>query len=423
MAALANSNISTTLVANTLQVSSRNVGYLCSNQHGRINKWSKYKPVIWPYVNVDNLPHSTQHRGQGEDGRCGFPNVQWMYALDVCRYYVDGWMNIWYYQPPTGGASAPYRLGDFRGYDHNAVPFIASGIKEGSSERVYTIAGDGQKTWYFTTYNTGSNVWISDFVNANIGLTEDARICAIVCEGDLPTSPTSSAIKEIVKGSKITDAHISVTVDFTPYNHGNMTVAFALCYDAADTEYLALPTDENNAGYIRVLVDRSVTPCTISISQLGFTDSLGTLGSATQPIANYQSQQNAFRIDERGTLEIYLTIYTPSGVTGYFIPKGENPFQFNITYTSSNSSGSTSAVINNLHIQTIDGQPFNDDYTTSSNTNVTVVLRNIDPSDALFPSNVADGIMTIRLTDNRYSTTLQNALDQKSMYVNMVPWS
>ena len=33
----------------------------------------------------------------------------------------------WIYNRPTGGVNSPYRLGDFRGYEHLATPIAALG--------------------------------------------------------------------------------------------------------------------------------------------------------------------------------------------------------------------------------------------------------------------------------------------------------
>lgn len=96
--ALPNSNISTTLVGNTLGSSSRDVGTLCT--HPNINKWSKWKPVRssktepLTVTDIENL-------------KSGLNRVD-MYEVE--------------YLKPTGGATSPYRIGDFRNYNHAAIP-------------------------------------------------------------------------------------------------------------------------------------------------------------------------------------------------------------------------------------------------------------------------------------------------------------
>lgn len=45
----------------------------------------------------------------------------------------------WVYQPPTGGARSPYRLGDFRGYNHNALGPVD--IPGSVLEKFYSTSG------------------------------------------------------------------------------------------------------------------------------------------------------------------------------------------------------------------------------------------------------------------------------------------
>ena len=117
MAALS-TPINTTKVANTIQSSSRNVGVLCTAS--TINKWSKHKPIRYP--KVDGLLEK-EWRGTTADI---LQNI--IYGLKVGTGGMN-WKdlhntNYEYVGRPTGGANAPYRLGDFRGYDHDARPSL-----------------------------------------------------------------------------------------------------------------------------------------------------------------------------------------------------------------------------------------------------------------------------------------------------------
>lgn len=96
MAKLPLTNISTSLVATTIGVATQDVGGLCS--HPNVNKWSRYKPVNGPY----------------EHPTCGF-----LIGSTNLPLPDDLRADAWVYDKPTGGELAPYRLGDFRGYDHS----------------------------------------------------------------------------------------------------------------------------------------------------------------------------------------------------------------------------------------------------------------------------------------------------------------
>lgn len=110
--ALPNSNISTTLVGNTIGSGSRDVGTLCT--HPNINKWSKWKPV--QFDKTEGLTESDLI-----SVACGLSrNPQTQEIL---------------YRKPRGGTNNEYyRLGDFRNYNHLAVPpvnVVIVGVKGG----------------------------------------------------------------------------------------------------------------------------------------------------------------------------------------------------------------------------------------------------------------------------------------------------
>lgn len=96
--ALPNTNISVAMVKSELGAATNDVGQLCI--HPNVNKWSKWKPVrsnkIEPLTvtDIENL-------------KSGLNRVD-MYEIE--------------YLKPTGGTTSPYRLSDFRNYNHVAIP-------------------------------------------------------------------------------------------------------------------------------------------------------------------------------------------------------------------------------------------------------------------------------------------------------------
>ena len=104
--ALGTTNISTTLVRNTLGEDNNDVGLLCSSD--QINKWSLKKPasILTP---ANHSPAVQVLSGGGISSGHG-----------IYRKYPS--VNEIYYARPQGGATDPYRLGDFRGYNHSATP-------------------------------------------------------------------------------------------------------------------------------------------------------------------------------------------------------------------------------------------------------------------------------------------------------------
>lgn len=103
-------------VKSLLGESSNDVATLCKSAN--INMWAKYKPTIYRAAFSDVWY-------KGYDGNYGItvPSYNTLKALyDAYNISGDTEHNNGYsYERPTGDANAPYRLGDFRGYNHKAT--------------------------------------------------------------------------------------------------------------------------------------------------------------------------------------------------------------------------------------------------------------------------------------------------------------
>jgi len=104
--ALPNTNLSVAMVKAELGASTNDVGQLCI--HPNINKWSRYKPYNMPYVSLRDGSNRIEHPTLGAI----LPMTQNQSVLSIKD-------DSWIYDKPLGGASSPYRLEDFGGYDNN----------------------------------------------------------------------------------------------------------------------------------------------------------------------------------------------------------------------------------------------------------------------------------------------------------------
>lgn len=102
MAALGTTNISTTLVRNTLGEDNNDVGLLCTSD--KINRFSKYKPIL----------HTDPHYNLVLSGS---PDNSWWGLTIPTLDQMNSYGNWTYDKPPS---SYPKRLGDFRMYYHEA---------------------------------------------------------------------------------------------------------------------------------------------------------------------------------------------------------------------------------------------------------------------------------------------------------------
>lgn len=106
-------------VKSILGESSNDLATLCKSS--KINVWAKYKPTDYNAAFADDW-----YKGKG--GNYGL-NIttdnrvsSWNALVAEYSKANNGYSNI--YKRPSGGATSPYRLGDFRGYNHKAKPEI-----------------------------------------------------------------------------------------------------------------------------------------------------------------------------------------------------------------------------------------------------------------------------------------------------------
>lgn len=80
----------------------------------KLNMWSKYKPVVSKELFYSfALWKSEGYRGN--DGHCGLSFTEYGNATSLMTALRNG-AAMWTYNIPSGGTTAPLRLGDFRGY-------------------------------------------------------------------------------------------------------------------------------------------------------------------------------------------------------------------------------------------------------------------------------------------------------------------
>ena len=140
--------VNTADVSYVTRKGSNDVGTLCGASNTMINKWAKYKPVIYPnlidstvlngivQINNDKTWKSTATWWRGTDGKCGLNAAVYNREYDL----TQGFESDWGYNPPTGGLAAPYRLIDFNYYNHNAqMPFRATIMGDAYDEDGYAI--------------------------------------------------------------------------------------------------------------------------------------------------------------------------------------------------------------------------------------------------------------------------------------------
>lgn len=116
--ALPTTGISTSLVATAIGEASSDVGTLCSSP--KINKWSKWKPIWHPKTTGLILSDL-------EAENFGILVYEYTYFNDLLVAMGGTGEGMASYRKPLGGVSSPYRLGDFRNYEHYAPTPMGTG--------------------------------------------------------------------------------------------------------------------------------------------------------------------------------------------------------------------------------------------------------------------------------------------------------
>jgi hypothetical protein len=168
--------VTVTDVRTALSSSSKDVGTLCASS--AVNVWAKFKPVALAEI----VPLRSSAWWKGTSGKCGM-DIATYTSLTALFAALSGGNYAWGRELPTGGTSAPYRLLDFQGYNHNAENPV--GAIGGTS---YTISS-GKITIQYDIAAVGSdNLTLSD-IDIN-GTSLDEFYLGVYCYGG--TGSTSS---------------------------------------------------------------------------------------------------------------------------------------------------------------------------------------------------------------------------------------
>lgn len=123
------SPVSVTKIRQVLSETSNDVATLCSSS--KINMWAKYKPVqvATPKALTEEQRHQVSYGIAVQTVSLAYPNGANNAAIfDNAENGSFGWS----YSGPVGGVQSPYRLGDFKGYNHAcSSPFYLRAAETG----------------------------------------------------------------------------------------------------------------------------------------------------------------------------------------------------------------------------------------------------------------------------------------------------
>lgn len=139
--------VNTTDVCSTIGEDKHRIGYLCVSEN--VNPQSKHKPMRY-----NTLAELTNTQKVSIDWGYHVPMIRELRVMLAQMLYEENNMTVsdtawnptqseqpyvylhygWWYRRPQGGASSPYRLGDFNGYKHNTPYFLGVDVNQGNYE-------------------------------------------------------------------------------------------------------------------------------------------------------------------------------------------------------------------------------------------------------------------------------------------------
>ncbi len=251
--ALGIEKISTTLVGTTLGTSSRDVGTLCT--HSAVNIYSKYKPVAHTSMAAADYYKALYTGAEaGKSGDYGLrppaqtalPITSEVGTLNPALVIFDAL--DWSYRKPAGGANEPFRLGDFRLYDHYALPFITSIVP--NTGNFDNPATDDLVINFNMAPGGTSNIKAADlYNNGEINLSQWKLFGMLIKE--MPSSTDNAIVAESLPILNSSGAVQVTSLTFPdlgtlPYKRYKIHVALRSTVDP--TKYLPLPRPLNRAA-------------------------------------------------------------------------------------------------------------------------------------------------------------------------------
>lgn len=107
--------INTADVSAVLGAASNDIGTLC--RHPNVNMWAKYKPVSYPHTQYNGSANNVGNESwKGDDNSNPYGIVKPKTSVGAGFSTSLVTTALSYKKPDTPSS---YRLGDFRGYDHN----------------------------------------------------------------------------------------------------------------------------------------------------------------------------------------------------------------------------------------------------------------------------------------------------------------
>lgn len=200
--------------------------------------------------------------------------------LDIYNKY-DGYMNGWQRSLPTGGASSPYRLGDFIGYVSTAEPLA----------RNFHVTARIGTAGNFTDFVNPTEIWINDIA--------DKPLALFLFNVDTPIEDVNSVEFAEIEGIK--DCYFGVIIANT-YGGVNKRFTASNTIAQGDTS-VAMNIADLGIGYYTVVPFISNKPISADVNDLNISGGITSVIVHTLPNVAPVNLRILYQEPEDGGLE------------------------------------------------------------------------------------------------------------------------
>lgn len=297
---LGNTNISTTVVGDELGINTHSVGQLCTSPN--INKWSKYKPVSYN-TSVGITEEQRKHAHHGID-------LGYAHSLDPIVLFERA-KEDWRYVRPSGGSTSPYRLGDFRKYNHNAIcPFRYS-----FPSTIYTYSNSGGSAAFAIYQDATADLKVTDFnyYMEGTGGYSNYRYA-------IAWKKSGSTIQDdvhFVYGKYVSEGTLDNVIEVTFPSAGTYEI-MAIITTEIDQNYNALDSIVLPNSYGTVTVERKYEFVNVSIDNanslaLEITSDKQIMGFNYINLSAWLSEQEIGGTQGSGRLDLWMDVLNANG--------------------------------------------------------------------------------------------------------------